>query len=143
MAEQQKKDDKAAGASSTGTAKQPQPNLAGRDIPSLGALDEDDEFEEFEAQGGWQLLVLGSVGSVVSLFFEGDRLADCFKLLPRSLRTDWDDADTSLAHLGNETGGGAAGLSISGAQQGGTGDHLWEDNWDDDDVEDDFGKALR
>jgi 26 proteasome complex subunit DSS1 len=28
-------------------------------------------------------------------------------------------------------------------EQGGTGDHLWEDNWDDDDVEDDFGKALR
>lgn len=26
---------------------------------------------------------------------------------------------------------------------GGPGDHLWEDNWDDDDVEDDFTKQLR
>lgn len=23
------------------------------------------------------------------------------------------------------------------------GDHLWEDNWDDDDIEDDFTKQLR
>lgn len=45
-----------------------------------------------------------------------------------------------MAHLNSE--GGSTGLSISG-EQGGTGDHLWEDNWDDDDVEDDFGKALR
>ena len=26
---------------------------------------------------------------------------------------------------------------------GGPGDHLWEDNWDDDDIEDDFTKQLR
>lgn len=54
--------------------------------------------------------------------------------------SDWEDSKTSLAHLNSE--GGATGLSMSG-EQGGTGDHLWEDNWDDDDVEDDFGKALR
>lgn len=56
------------------------------------------------------------------------------------LHSDWEDSKTSLAHLNSE--GGATGLSMSG-EQGGTGDHLWEDNWDDDDVEDDFGKALR
>ncbi|PWN34436.1 uncharacterized protein FA14DRAFT_174102 [Meira miltonrushii] len=104
MAEQ-KKDEKATSAATTGSsntngAAQQQPQ---KEIPSLGALDEDDEFEEFEAQ-------------------------------------DWEDSKTSLAHLNSE--GGATGLSMSG-EQGGTGDHLWEDNWDDDDVEDDFGKALR
>lgn len=53
---------------------------------------------------------------------------------------DWDDKDTTLAHLNKE--GGATGLSISG-ERNGADDHLWEDNWDDDDVEDDFGKVLR
>lgn len=60
--------------------------------------------------------------------------------LTRADGIDWSDADTSLAHIGNEAGG-ASGLNMSGEQSGG--DHLWEDNWDDDDVEDDFGKALR
>ena len=57
MAEQ-KKDDKATGAANTtgstntnGAAQQSQ-----KDIPSLGALDEDDEFEEFEAQGKWCIM---------------------------------------------------------------------------------------
>lgn len=31
--------------------KQAAPQGSGKDVPSLGALDEDDEFEEFEAQG--------------------------------------------------------------------------------------------
>lgn len=72
---------------------------------------------------------------------------------------DWDDSETSLAHLSSNTTGGASGLSISGernsaggvgasgapgsAAGGSSADHLWEDNWDDDDVEDDFSKALR
>ena len=47
--------------------------------------------------------------------------------------TDWDDAQTDLAHLN----GGAPGAAKSG------GDKLWEDNWDDDDVEDDFSVQLR
>ncbi|KIP08050.1 hypothetical protein PHLGIDRAFT_19052 [Phlebiopsis gigantea 11061_1 CR5-6] len=46
---------------------------------------------------------------------------------------DWDDAQTDLAHLG----GAAPGAAKSG------GDKLWEDNWDDDDVEDDFSVQLR
>lgn len=46
---------------------------------------------------------------------------------------DWDDSQTDLAHLG----GAAPGAAKSG------GDKLWEDNWDDDDVEDDFSVQLR
>lgn len=62
---------------------------------------------------------------------------------PGHVCIDWDDSETSLAHLTNDKGG-ATGLSISGERGGVSGgDHLWEDNWDDDDVEDDFSKALR
>ncbi|KZT29813.1 hypothetical protein NEOLEDRAFT_1174817 [Neolentinus lepideus HHB14362 ss-1] len=46
---------------------------------------------------------------------------------------DWDDSQTNLAHLG----GAAPGAAKSG------GDKLWEDNWDDDDIEDDFSVQLR
>ncbi|THH01038.1 hypothetical protein EW145_g6987 [Phellinidium pouzarii] len=46
---------------------------------------------------------------------------------------DWDDSKTDLAHLG----GTAPGAAKSG------GDKLWEDNWDDDDVEDEFSVQLR
>ncbi|EAU81663.1 hypothetical protein CC1G_02679 [Coprinopsis cinerea okayama7 len=64
--------------------------------PSLGVLEEDDEFEEFPV-------------------------------------ADWDDAETDLAHLG----GAAPGAAKSG------GDKLWEDNWDDDDIEEEFSVQLR
>ncbi|KAI6155626.1 DSS1/SEM1 family-domain-containing protein [Pisolithus tinctorius] len=46
---------------------------------------------------------------------------------------DWDDSETDLAHLG----GTAPGVAKSG------GDKLWEDNWDDDDIEDEFSIQLR
>ncbi|GAW07806.1 MAG: DSS1/SEM1 family-domain-containing protein [Lentinula lateritia] len=46
---------------------------------------------------------------------------------------DWDDSQTDLAHLG----GVAPGAAKSG------GDKLWEDNWDDDDIEDEFSVQLR
>jgi len=46
---------------------------------------------------------------------------------------DWDDSETDLAHLG----GAAPGAANSG------GDKLWEDNWDDDDIEDEFSVQLR
>lgn len=46
---------------------------------------------------------------------------------------DWDDSQTDLAHLG----GAAPGAAKSG------GNKLWEDNWDDDDIEDDFSVQLR
>ncbi|CAL1716875.1 unnamed protein product [Somion occarium] len=64
--------------------------------PTLGVLEEDDEFEEFAV-------------------------------------ADWDDSQTDLAHLG----GAAPGAAKSG------GNKLWEDNWDDDDIEDDFSVQLR
>jgi len=46
---------------------------------------------------------------------------------------DWDDSETDLAHLG----GAAPGAAKSG------GDKLWEDNWDDDDIEEEFSTQLR
>ncbi|KAF8599691.1 hypothetical protein BDV93DRAFT_295612 [Ceratobasidium sp. AG-I] len=68
-----------------------------KQIPALGVLEEDDEFEEFPAQ-------------------------------------DWEDRDTDIASLANS---GASGANKAAP------DNLWEDNWDDDDVEDDFSKQLR
>ncbi|KAK0542968.1 hypothetical protein OC846_006571 [Tilletia horrida] len=62
---------------------------------------------------------------------------------------DWPDSDTVLhatkaaaAAAQSSNSGGGAGLSMVGGQSS-SGDHLWEDNWDDDDVEDEFSKALR
>ncbi|CCF49490.1 hypothetical protein NDA18_004639 [Ustilago nuda] len=57
---------------------------------------------------------------------------------------DWNDAETDLSHLtaGANTLGSAVGLTM-GASSASTGDHLWQDSWDDDTVEDDFSKALR
>ncbi|KAJ3478443.1 hypothetical protein NLI96_g9761 [Meripilus lineatus] len=46
---------------------------------------------------------------------------------------DWDDSQTDLAHL--------SGTKPGAAKSGG--DKLWEDNWDDDDIEDDFSVQLR
>ncbi len=46
---------------------------------------------------------------------------------------DWDDSQTDLAHLG----GVAPGAAKS------EGDKLWEDNWDDDDIEEGFSVQLR
>ncbi|KAF9466550.1 DSS1/SEM1 family-domain-containing protein [Collybia nuda] len=46
---------------------------------------------------------------------------------------DWDDSQTDLAHL--------AGTAPGAAKSGG--DKLWEDNWDDDDIEDEFSVQLR
>jgi len=46
---------------------------------------------------------------------------------------DWDDSQTDLANLASAgTAGSAAG-----------GDKLWEDNWDDDDIEEEFSTQLR
>lgn len=47
-----------------------------------------------------------------------------------------------MQHAGAGTDSASAALDMSGATRAG-GDHLWEDNWDDDDVEDIFSKALR
>ncbi|KAJ9475778.1 26S proteasome complex subunit [Pseudozyma hubeiensis] len=58
---------------------------------------------------------------------------------------DWNDAETDLSHLTAGTShapGAGVGLTM-GASSASTGDHLWQDSWDDDTVEDDFSKALR
>ena len=54
-------------------------------------------------------------------------------LSDRRLSLDWDDSQTDLAHLG----GVAPGAAKS------EGDKLWEDNWDDDDIEEEFSVQLR
>lgn len=46
---------------------------------------------------------------------------------------DWDDTEAELGKL--------AGLQPGAAMSGG--DRLWEDNWDDDDVEEEFNLQLR
>jgi len=63
---------------------------APREVPQLGALEEDDEFEEFP-------------------------------------QNDWDESETSLAKDGTTQ----------------PPETYWEENWDDDDIEDDFSKQLR
>ncbi|WFC96231.1 hypothetical protein MBRA1_002887 [Malassezia brasiliensis] len=59
---------------------------------------------------------------------------------------DWPDSETvpNSAQNGGfaPANGASVALDMSGSARSG-GDHLWEDNWDDDDVEDDFSNALR
>ena len=64
---------------------------------------------------------------------ERSQLACLVFKLTLTLFIDWDDSHTDLAHLG----GAAPGSAKSG------GDKLWEDNWDDDDIEDEFSVQLR
>ena len=78
---------------------------------ALGVLEEDDEFEEFPVAG--QCPSSGRGSMLLACI-----LTDGF--------VDWDDSQTDLAHLK----GSAPGQAKSG------GDKLWEDNWDDDDIED-------
>ena len=92
------------------------------------ALEEDDEFEEFPVQGTFSFTFLqkGSDANNKPYHFVDWPL----NWLRRS---DWDDSATELAHLG----GAAPGAAKSG------GNKLWEENWDDDDVEDNFSRNLR
>lgn len=75
-----------------------------KSAPQLGALEEDDEFEEFAAEGinriARNLLAWAHTDSVFSI--------------------DWEETEEDTEDA-----------------------HFWEDNWDDDDVEDDFSKQLR
>lgn len=84
--------------------------------PGLGVLEEDDEFEEFPVAGT-------SYPSRLPFYCPPDVVCDL----------DWDESETDMSHLG----GNAPGAAKSG------GDKLWEDNWDDDDIEDDFSVQLR
>lgn len=94
----------------------------GDQVPHLSVLEEDDEFEEFAVQGE-HTPQTAQRGHAV------------FERLLRHTRagTDWDDSQTDLAHLG----GVAPGAAKS------EGDKLWEDNWDDDDIEEEFSVQLR
>ncbi|ODN73998.1 hypothetical protein L202_07486 [Cryptococcus amylolentus CBS 6039] len=85
MSEQAKTTQNAAAGPSNGAAPQEK-----KQLPKLGALEDDDEFEDFPATD------------------YGGNVQDALKK--------------------------------SGA---GPNDKLWEDNWDDDDVDDDFTKQLR
>lgn len=78
-------------------------------------------------------------------------------------RTDWDESETISAAISSSTtkannnaapsltmagsGSSTATTSASGPgctnATGGPADHLWEDNWDDDDTEDEWSKRLR
>ncbi|KAG1747154.1 uncharacterized protein EDB91DRAFT_1245599 [Suillus paluster] len=84
--------------------------------PHLGVLEEDDEFEEFQVAGDHP------VSSSMSLMH-----------VDRGCLLDWEDRSTDIAHLK----GAAPGVAKS------AGDKLWEDNWDDDDIEDEFSVQLR
>ena len=71
-----------------------------------------------------------------TLEFRGPREpAQKFQALAENIspNLDWDDSQTDLAHLG----GVAPGAAKS------EGDKLWEDNWDDDDIEEEFSVQLR
>ncbi|CAD6888605.1 unnamed protein product [Tilletia laevis] len=121
MSDGKKAQDAGEASTSTAATGAQQPAQQQQDsLPGYGPLDEDDEFDDFPVQ-------------------------------------DWPDSDTvqhatkaaaaAAAAAGSSTSNGAsgsdgAGLKMAGGQSS-TGDHLWEDNWDDDDVEDEFSKALR
>ena len=51
-------------------------------------------------------------------------------------KSDWDDSKTHLNDLKGTTGTVPATAKAAA-------DKLWEDNWDDDDIEDDFSVQLR
>lgn len=58
---------------------------------------------------------------------------------------DWPENNNMIPGASNNAAGSNAAsvvLDMSGSTRSG-GDHLWEDNWDDDDIEDDFSVALR
>lgn len=53
-----------------------------------------------------------------------------------SFLPDWDPSESSLAHLSSAS-------TSTAADTAPTTSNLWEDNWDDDDVEEEFSKQLR
>ena len=95
-------------------------------IPGLGVLEEDDEFEEFPVQGEH-----AHVPNFRTVSYASSATRSARRYTLKHL--DWDDSQTDLANLG---GPGAAGSAAAG-------DKLWEDNWDDDDIEEEFSTQLR
>lgn len=101
------------------------PKEGDQTLPHLSVLEEDDEFEEFAVQG--EPPTFSQTPAPATAFTPHTNLSP----LPPSV--DWDDSQTDLAHLG----GVAPGAAKS------EGDKLWEDNWDDDDIEEEFSVQLR
>lgn len=57
---------------------------------------------------------------------------------------DWDDSEASLNQITTSIKGKSDSTSNGQANTAGSAnDNLWEDNWDDDDIEDDFSVQLR
>ncbi|CAO1622977.1 unnamed protein product [Sympodiomycopsis kandeliae] len=100
-------------AATTSANTNQQQQASTKDLPLLGALDEDDEFEEFEVQD-WD---------------ESDTIAAAVS-----------KQQPSLTMAGGSTGSASGSNNGSGNSAS---DHLWEDNWDDDDTEDEWSKRLR
>lgn len=98
------------------------PKEGDQTLPHLSVLEEDDEFEEFAVQGEPALLQDSRA-----------RIHTTLQSTSPPSSVDWDDSQTDLAHLG----GVAPGAAKS------EGDKLWEDNWDDDDIEEEFSVQLR
>jgi len=95
----------------------PVPAPPKKELPTLLPLEDDDEFEEFKAEGK------SSNSQIVN---QSGRLTGA------GLISDWDAKDSYGASLAKTGAPGKTGL-----------DSLWEDNWDDDDVADDFSAQLR
>lgn len=99
-------------------------NVEGKKLPQLGALEDDDEFEVSEVR------------------FPSDYRADiqsrslAHLVCPCEIRSSY---GCSSRYSAEQSGNVLDALAKSGQP----GDHLWEDNWDDDDIEDDFTKQLR
>ena len=114
------------------------PKEGDQTLPHLSVLEEDDEFEEFAVQGEQTQTLPPLPRPRPPAFplhtnskYTRIRLFADLSISPPSL--DWDDSQTDLAHLGGVTPGAAKS----------EGDKLWEDNWDDDDIEEEFSVQLR
>jgi len=107
-----------ASAAAPGATAAPNGNTPAPALPQLGALEEDDEFEEFPAEGArW------SKGDARVLHSPGVRRSTPHIVSAHALRAsraDWNEAEEEQKDR-----------------------DLWEDNWDDDNVEDDFSVQLR
>ena len=176
MAPTEDKKTAAEGSSSSSTAAGANAGVeeAKKSLPQLGALEEDDEFEEVMHRFQHCLRSNEADTDIPFCFiqFEAEGKATsrlCIKRTPNSklgltasLSIDWDDSESSLSQITSTingkseslntststTGAGnanaSAGAGGAGGKPGTTGmDSLWEDNWDDDDIEDDFSVQLR
>lgn len=81
---------------------------------NLGCLEEDDEFEEFPVEGLYQNRQIHHESSLLRLAYI--ELISKFSFLP----LEWADGKENEDEV-----------------------NVWEDNWDDDNVEDDFNNQLR